>query len=291
MRSYLFVPADSQRKLEKSLGSGADGLIFDLEDAVAPESKENAREVLAAFLPRIGHTDKKIFIRINDLESGHALADLQALVKYQPDGWVLPKCRNGDDIRVLAGYLDALEYGDKAGQIIAIATETAGSIFGLGSYAGASTRLVALMWGAEDLSAAIGARAYEVSGQLTDAFSLARSLCLFAAAHAGVQAIDAVMPDIHALDTLREQALAASRDGFAGKAAIHPAQLATINLAFTATAQELEWAHQVVAAFASGAGVTRINGKMLDRPHLQLAKRLLQQASAVPSVMEVPRHD
>lgn len=285
IRSFMFVPADSPRKLEKSFTSSADALIFDLEDAVAPERKIDGRLCLAGFLAEKRNALKtRVFVRLNDLTTGLTLDDLAATMPFRPDGYVLPKSCGGRDVQKLSLYLDAFEkaYSNEVvtTQIIAIATETASSVFGLGTYKDASPRLWGLMWGAEDLSADLGARSTHLNGQWTPAFDRARSMCLFAAADAGVNAIDAVPTEIHNAEVLRTESENARRDGFAAKAAIHPAQVAVINEAFAPSIAERDWATRVVAAFKSGNGVTALDGRMLDRPHLKLATRILSVTAA-----------
>ncbi|WP_235527649.1 HpcH/HpaI aldolase/citrate lyase family protein [Burkholderia sp. Leaf177] len=286
IRSFLFVPADSRRKMDKALSSSADAVIFDLEDAVAPERKVDARSCLAEFLGEKRHAiEKRVFIRLNGLATGLTLDDLAATMPFRPDGYVLPKSRGGCDVRMLGLYLDAFEkaYPDDsiATAIVAIATETATSVFGLNTYKDASPRLYGLMWGAEDLSADVGARTAHLNGQWTPAFDLARSMCLFAASHAGVTAIDTIPVEIHNAEALRAESDIARRDGFAAKAAIHPAQIAVINEAFSPSAEERAWATRVIAAFGSGDGVATLDGRMLDRPHHKLATRILTATTAV----------
>ncbi len=285
MRSLLFVPGDDERKIAKALDSAADALILDLEDAVAPPRKAAARVVCAAAL-RNAKTSKALFVRINALDTADAALDLAAVVAAKPFGIVLPKCRHGDDARRLARELDVMEA--RAGivpgslRILAIATETAGSLFGLGSYAEPPIpRLFGMMWGGEDLAADIGAMANrDANGRYTAPFALARTLCLIGAAAASVLPIDAVYTDFRNSDGLRAEALKGLRDGFGAKAAIHPAQAAVINEAFTPTQADIERARQVVAAFdaVGEAGVAAIDGKMLDRPHLRSARRMLDRA-------------
>lgn len=282
MRSLLFVPGDSPRKLQKSLASDADALVFDLEDAVALDEKVEGRKCLVEFLNvNRRNIEKLVFVRINDLSTDWALEDLTAVMPFRPDGIVLPKCRGGHDVQRLSQYLDAFEkvYPGKNGSagILPVVTESAASLFELSSYKAASTRLWGMLWGAEDLSADIGAIHNRVDGHWTAPFALARSLCLFAAAAAGVVAIDTVPVEIDNDETLRVEAQEAKRDGFAAKAAIHPSQVATINQVFTPTETEQDWARQVIAAFAAGEGVATLNGRMLDRPHLRLAERLLAE--------------
>jgi citrate lyase subunit beta/citryl-CoA lyase len=288
MRSLLFVPGDDERKIAKALDSAADALILDLEDAVAPPRKAAARVVCAAALRGAQglNTSKALFVRINALDTADAALDLAAIVAAKPFGIVLPKCRHGDDARRLARELDILEA--RAGialgsiRILAIATETAGSMFGLGTYAEPPIpRLFGMLWGGEDLAADIGAVANrDANGRYTAPFELARTLCLFGAAAAGVLPIDAVYTDFRNSDGLKAEALEGLRDGFGAKAAIHPAQAAVINAAFTPSQADIVRAQQVVAAFeaAGDVGVAAIEGKMLDRPHLRSARRMLDRA-------------
>lgn len=289
MRSYLFVPADSQRKLEKSLDSGAAALIFDLEDAVSPARKEEGRNVLADFLARqSGKVAPQLFVRVNDLTTGMTLADLAAVMPHRPAGIVLPKCRGAADLNLLGSYLDVFEQlyptsDTPLTSIIAIVTETADSLAGLNEYRNASPRLTGMMWGAEDLSGDIGALTNKQGAaqeEWSAPFTLVRSLCLFAAAAAGVDAIDTVPTEINNPEALLRETRQAYRDGFSAKAAIHPLQIPVINLGMTPDESTIQWAQNVVAAFARNTevGVATLDGKMLDMPHLRLAKKILSSA-------------
>jgi citrate lyase subunit beta/citryl-CoA lyase len=286
MRSLLFVPGDSERKLARAVEAGADALILDLEDAVAPAAKAQARELTAAFLGAHGGPGaSRLYVRINALDTREWEADLAAVLPGAPYGLVVPKTRSGADVHTLS---IALHHGEeRAGlapgktRILAIATEVPASLLALPSYIGASTRLEGLAWGAEDLSAALGARdTREETGALSSPFRLARDLCLVAAAAANVAAIDTVYLDYTDADGLAREALAATRDGFAGKLAIHPAQVPVINDAFTPAAAEIGEARAVVEAFrtAPASGVVAHAGRMLDRPHLLRAERVLARA-------------
>ncbi|MGQ7794656.1 HpcH/HpaI aldolase/citrate lyase family protein, partial [Faunimonas sp. B44] len=284
MRSLLFVPADSPRKLEKSLASGADALILDLEDSVAAENKAAARRTALAFLleQRGEHGRPRLLVRINGLDSGLADLDLDVVATGAPDAIMLPKASGGADVTLLDVRLSVREalHGLAPGStgIVALATETPAGIFGIGSYAGSSPRLEGLSWGAEDLSAEIGALATrDASGAWTEPFRLARNLMLFAASAAGVAAIDTVYVSFRDEAGLIREAREAARDGFTGKLAIHPAQVPLINEAFTPDAEAVGHAERVVRAFqsAGNAGVASLDGRMLDRPHLALARRLL----------------
>ena len=280
MRSLLFVPADSDRKLARGLESGADALILDLEDSVAAANRPIARRLAREFLEAHGSDATRRYVRINPLASGLALDDLAATVAGRPDGILLPKC-TPDDVRTADHYLSAFEMAAGAPigaiQIIAIATETPQAVFALGGYAGASPRLEAITWGAEDLAACLGGNNRTIDGDYDGPYRLARSLCLLAASAAAVDAIDTIYTDFRDEAGLKAECAAARRSGFAAKMAIHPAQLAAINDAFSVSAAERQWAQRVVAAFAAQpeAGTLALDGKMIDKPHLVLARRLL----------------
>jgi citrate lyase subunit beta / citryl-CoA lyase len=290
MRSLLFVPGDSPRKLAKGLESGADALILDLEDSVAADRKAEARATALAFLKDAGKPDKRprLLVRVNSLDTGLTDADLDAIVAGRPDAILLPKAEGGPSVIHLDAKLAAREalagLPDGAIGIMAIATETAAALFAAGTYAGASPRLSGLTWGAEDLSADIGAETNrDADGSFTGPFRLARSLCIAAAAAAKVTALDTVFVDFRNADGLRREAEEARRDGFVGKLAIHPGQVATINEVFTPSSAEIAKAEAVIAAFAAapGVGVIGIDGVMYDRPHLERAKRLLARAKGL----------
>jgi citrate lyase subunit beta/citryl-CoA lyase len=289
MRSLLFVPADAAKKLEKAMTSGADAVIVDLEDSISPERKAAARELAAAFVREAvqAHARPRILVRINGLQTGLTDADLDAVVAASPDAVLLPKAEGGTSIIHTDAKLAAREAiaGLPAGhvKILALATETAQALFVAGTYKGASLRLTALTWGAEDLSAELGAEANrDADGRFLDPYRLARALCLAAAAAAQVQAIDTVYVDFRNEAGLRRECDEARRDGFTGKLAIHPAQVPIINAAFTPSAESVARAKAIVAAFAAqpNAGTVGIDGKMFDRPHLANARRLIERAKA-----------
>jgi citrate lyase subunit beta/citryl-CoA lyase len=290
----LFVPADSDRKLAKAQSVPADALILDLEDSVDAARKETARELAAEFLrDRSAIQARSLWIRINAVGDRNFAADVRAAVRAEADGVVLPKPRSVDDVRALAVELDALEARMSraigATKILPIATETPAGVLALRDYASAGPRLAALTWGAEDLSAALGAAtAVDEHGAWLPPYELARSLCLFAAGAAQVPAIDTVHLDLADLDGLLRSALAAQRDGFAGKLAIHPDQVTVLNRAFQPSAAAVAAARAVVTAFAAadGAGVVSYEGKMLDRPHLKRAQRVLALAAASDAAVD-----
>jgi citrate lyase subunit beta/citryl-CoA lyase len=286
MRSLLFVPGDSEKKLEKGFGAGADVVIVDLEDSVAPQNKASAREIAARFIVE-NRTSSTIYVRVNDLSSGLTDDDLAALVSAKPDGIMLPKSNSGQDVQQLSAKLRVHEaengLPDGGIKILPIITETAGGVLAAASYPGASARLAGLTWGAEDLSAAIGARAArDENGRYTDVFRLARTMTILAAGAAEVEAIDTVFPAFRDMAAFEAECVEAERDGFTGKMAIHPAQVPVINAAFTPSAEAVERSQAIVSAFeaAGNPGVVGIDGKMYDRPHLRLAERLLARARA-----------
>lgn len=285
LRSLLFVPGDSERKFAKAQGLGADALILDLEDAVAPSRKDAARALVAAALDDAGPRDWAFFVRPNPFDTGLTLTDLAAVVKPGLDGLLLPKVDGVADVVRAAHCLDALEA--RAGmapgvvKIAVVATETPAAMFALAGYAPAHPRLVGLTWGAEDLAAAIGATSNkEEDGGWTEPYRQARSLCLYAAANAGVAPIDTLYADFRDPEGLERDCRRARRDGFTGRLAIHPDQVATINRCFSPSAEELAQARTIVAAFAAqpDAGTLGIDGKMYDIPHLKAARRTLSAA-------------
>ncbi len=290
MRSLLFVPADSPKKLEKALTAGADALIVDLEDSVALEAKGRARQRAAAFLKETAPAAQRpyLVVRVNSLRSGLTDADLDAVASAQPDAIMLPKAEGGASVTHLDAKLAVREatcgLADGHIKIIVIATETAAALFLAGTYAGASKRLSALTWGAEDLSAQLGAEANRDSeGVLLDPYRLARILCLAGAATAGVPAIDTVFTDFHDSEAFRRECGVARRDGFSGKMAVHPTQVPIINEAFTPSREAVSRAKAVVDAFAANpdAGVVGIGGVMADQPHLVRARHVLDRANSI----------
>lgn len=276
LRSLLFVPGDRPDRMAKAMGVGADALILDLEDAVAPEAKPAARAAVAAFLAAPRDPAVMLFVRINPIDGPLAADDLAAIADARPDGIVLPKAEGLVSLHALAAR------GLTHIPVLPIATETPAAIFKLGDYAGASVPLAGLTWGAEDLPAAIGATAArEADGGYTTPYQLARSLTLFGAHAAGVAAIETVYPDFRDLDGLAAYAARGRRDGFTGMMAIHPAQVPVINAAFTPSADELARAQAIVDLFAAnpGAGALQLDGRMVDAPHLKAAQALLARAA------------
>src|SRR3954449_1640721 len=271
-RSWLFVPADSEKMIAKALGSDADAVIFDLEDSVAPAQKAAAREILKG-LPKRSN-GPQWWVRVNPLGSEYHKDDLSLIGSAYVHGIVLPKAESGADVTELAHRTGNIP-------IHAIVTETAASLFGLLSYRQPGSALAAMSWGAEDLSAALGASTkYDADGELSFTYKLARSLCLAGAVAAGVQPVDGVFADFRDEQGLRAEAEAARREGFTGKLAIHPAQVAVINAAFTLAAKDVSNAEEIVAAFEAhpNAGVLSVGGRMVDRPHLVQARRVLERA-------------
>jgi citrate lyase subunit beta / citryl-CoA lyase len=289
MRSLLFVPADSAKKLDKAMTSGADALIVDLEDSIAFDGKARARDSAAAFLREViasAAARPTILVRVNGLQTGLIDADLDAIAPAKPDAIMLPKAEGGVSVMHADAKLAVREavsgLPDGHIKILPIATETAAALFVAGTFAGASPRLAGLTWGAEDLSAELGANANrDVQGRFLDPYRLARVLCLAGATAAQVPALDTVYVDFRDSEGFRRECEEACRDGFVGKMAIHPAQVPIINEVFTPSPEALSRAQAIVDAFAAdpGTGVVGIGGVMYDRPHLARAERLLARAA------------
>ena len=282
LRSLLFVPGDSERKFVKARGSGADALILDLEDSVAPGRKADARALVARLLDDHSPRGWSFFVRTNALDSGLALEDLAAIVKPGLDAILVPKANGAEDLVRFGYYLDAFE--TKAGmplgsvKIAVVATETAKAVFALGTYAPAHPRLAALTWGAEDLAAVLGSTGNrETDGGWTFPYQVVRAQCLFAASVAEVTPIDTIHADFRDLEGFERDCRRSRRDGFLGRMAIHPDQVATVNRCYTPTELEIAHARRIVEAFAAnpGAGALGIDGKMVDIPHLKAAQKTL----------------
>jgi citrate lyase subunit beta / citryl-CoA lyase len=292
MRSLLFVPADSPKKLDKAMTCGADALIIDLEDSIALEGKARARDSAAAFLKEAMASASRpyMMVRVNGLQTGLTDADLDAIAPAKPDAIMLPKAEGGASVvhadAKLAVREATCDLPDGHIKILPIATETAAAMFLAGTFAGSSARLIGLTWGAEDLSAELGAQANrDAQGNFLDPYRLARALCIAGAAAAAIPAIDTVYVDFRNSDGFRRECEDACRDGFTGKMAIHPAQVPIINDVFTPSPSAVAHARAVIDAFAAspGAGVVGIGGVMYDRPHLVRAKQLLGRAEAIRS--------
>lgn len=284
LRSMLFVPGDRPERFAKAAASGADAVILDLEDAVTPGRRSFAREEIAHWLTA-GARSVPTWVRINPVASDDALADLAAVIPARPDGVVLPKARHGDDVRRADHWLEALEVRSGLARggtgLLPLITESAGALLNAASFTSPPARVVALTWGAEDLAADVGAAVNRTpDGDYELTYAMARSFCLLAAAAAGVPAIDTVDTEFRDAATIERRTRASRRQGFAGKLAIHPAQIAPIHAAFSPTVEEIDWAQRVIAAFeaAPGVGAVSFEGGMLDRPHLRQAERILAAA-------------
>jgi citrate lyase subunit beta/citryl-CoA lyase len=275
LRSLLFVPADRPERFGKAASSGADAIIIDLEDSVSPERKSYGRDAIREWLA--GDPQVTTFVRVNSLKSSFLSDDLAALEGVCVQGVVLPKAEGADSVQRLV----ALFRAGVIPPILPIATETPAAVFQLGSYASVAHRLIGLTWGAEDLPAAIGATtSREIDGSYTAPYEMARSLTLFGAHAASVDAIETIFPKLDAAEDFTAYVARARRDGFTGMMAIHPAQIEGINAGFTATDEEILLAQEIVEAFDSnpGAGALRLHGAMIDRPHLIQARRVLAQS-------------
>lgn len=288
MRSLLFVPADGGSKLDKAMASGADAVIIDLEDSITPERKPAARAACLEFLQSAQPKTQRprLLVRINGLDTGMTDADLDAIVAGRPDAVVFPKAEGGASAVHLDAKLTAREaiagLPEGSIKVLAQAVESAAGLFLAGTFRDASKRLIGMTWGPEDISAELGAEANrDEHGMLTEPYRLARNICLYGAAVAKIPAIETVYVDFRNTEGLRRDTEAARRDGFTGRLAIHPAQVPVINDVFTPSAEQIEKAKAVIAAFAAqpGAGAVGIDGKMYDRPHLVRAQALLARTT------------
>ncbi len=284
MRSLLFVPADGGPKLDKAMASGADAVIIDLEDSITPDRKPAARAACLEFLKSAQPKTQRprLLVRINGLDTAMTDADLDAIVAGRPDAVVFPKAEGGASAVHLDAKLTAREaiagLPEGSIKVLAQAVESAAGLFLAGTFRDASKRLIGMTWGPEDISAELGAEANrDEHGMLTEPYRLARNICLYGAAVAKIPAIETVYVDFRNTEGLRRDTEAARRDGFTGRLAIHPAQVPVINDVFTPSAEQIEKAKAVIAAFAAqpGAGAVGIDGKMYDRPHLVRAQALL----------------
>lgn len=291
----LFVPGDRPERFTKAEASGADAIILDLEDAVAGENRPAAREAIARFLSSPAASVPR-WVRINPVFSSDYALDLSAVVAARPAGLLLPKARHGDDLATLDRHL--CEYESAAGwsigsiRVIPLITETAGAMLSMGSFVPAPTRVLGMTWGAEDLATELGAAGNRnASGEYEAPYQLASSLCLITAAAAGVLPIDTVDTEIRDLEAVKRRARASRRAGYVAKMAIHPAQIAPIHAAFTPSESEIANARRVIEAFehAPASGALRLDGKLIDRPHLVQAQRIIAAAErAVGRPVERP---
>ncbi len=292
MQTLLFVPADSARKLEKALRSGADALLIDLEDSITPANKATARQMARDFVVAHGGQPgvPRLIVRINAADSDLMDADLDAVICEGLSALMLPKCCGGRDVQQLSARIALREalgnFPPGSFGILPIITETAASLFAMGTFARSSRRLIGLTWGAEDLAADLGAKTNrDAEGRWIGPYEMARSLTLLAARASGVAAIDTVYPDMADAAGFAKACFEAARDGFDGKMAIHPSQVAVIKAAFMPSPEELAHARAIIAGVeaAGGSGVIALDGKMIDEPHLKQARRVLARAGKYPS--------
>jgi citrate lyase subunit beta/citryl-CoA lyase len=277
----LFVPGDRPERFAKAEASGADAVILDLEDAVTPASRPRARHEIVSYLAKSAR-NVPLWVRINPIESSDALSDIAAIGTVRPDGIVLPKARNGDDVRQLDHWLEVLEaeHGIAPGaiKVIPMVTESAAAVMSAATFAPAPARVTGMTWGAEDLAADLGAFGNKTpDGEYELPYMFASTMCLYAAAAAGVAAIETVDTEVRDMAAVERRTRASRRAGYAGRLAIHPAQVAAIHAAFVPSAEEVEWAEKVLAAFrdSPGQGALTVDGRLVDRPHVRQAERIL----------------
>lgn len=284
MRSWLFAPGDSDKKMNKAADGEADIVILDLEDAVVESGKADARNAIAELLRSKDEAERaRLWVRVNPLDGKWTADDLSVVMPARPGGIMLPKSRGRADVEELDRQMTALEVenGIEPGStpVIALVTETAAAMFTTGDYAGAP-RLVGMTWGAEDLADSLGAQSNkDFEGEFAFTYKLARSLCLLGAAAAEVVPVETIDTNFRDLEGLRKRAIEVRRQGYRGMLAIHPAQVPVINEAFTPSEEEVAEAREIVALFEDnpGAGAIGWRGGMLDRPHLSRARQLLAQ--------------
>jgi len=282
LRSLLFVPGDSQRKIDRAAESAADAIILDLEDSVHPAAKADARLVVAAALTTSIRSRR--IVRVNALGSAYFQEDIASLRANPPEAIILPKCASWQDIEDASKHLEAAGLAVDRVRILPVATESARALRNLMRSDWSHQRLLGLTWGAEDISADIGSLTNREDGVYTGVYCLARDVCLLAAREAGVLALDTAFVDVRDVAGCGSEAARSYRAGFDGKLAIHPAQIEPINQAFTPSAEQIEWAHRVLEALErSGEGVALLDGKMIDMPHQRSAEKILRAADSRPS--------
>lgn len=287
-RSLHFVPGGNERMIAKALTLPADGLILDLEDAVAPDRKVETRPIVTRWLSELDFGGRERWVRINPLATGLGVADLEATIAGRPEGYVVPKPRHAGDVREIAQILDRLEHRHSlvpgSTRLVLIATETPEGLLNIREVAAASPRIVTVSWGIEDLSAAMGLpRVRDGEGRYLDIPRYARVMCSIVASAAGLDAMDTVYTDIDDLAGLRRECEEAVAMGFSGKISIHPSQIEVINDAFTPDKAVVDEAHELVAAFEEhrrrGVYAFRFKGQMVDAPHLTRALKIIARAS------------
>jgi len=289
MRSWMFVPGNSQKMIDKAFAGAADAIMLDLEDGVVPEMKPAARPVVAAALRRPSAPRSPArFVRVNGAQTADLPLDLDAVVVPGLHGLTVPKVESADEVRFVGERLSRLEQerGLRQGSVrLMLAIETARGLFAAPGLAAASPRVVGLMFGAEDFSTDVGLATIRTG--MAREFLYARSVIVYAAAAAGVISVDAVWPDLKDLDGLKRDSEMARALGFLGKSMVHPGHIDVINAAFTPTDAEIEFARGLIAEFeqavAEGRGSISYAGKLVDRPiyaravgTVKLADRIMQ---------------
>lgn len=285
-RSLHFVPGGNEKMLGRAAPLPADGLIFDLEDSVPADRKAATRPVIRRWLQEVDRGGRERWVRMNTFASGFGFDDVEETIAGRPTGYVVPKPRTAADVREIALHLDRLEerHGivNGATRLLLIATETPEGLLNIKEVAAASPRIAAISWGVEDLGASMGLpRTRDADGRYLDIPRYARLMCAIAASAAGVEALDTVYTDIGDLAGLRRECEEAVAMGFAGKLSVHPAQVEVINAAFAPSREAVEEARELIAAFQEherrGVYAFRFRGRMVDAPHLTLARTVLER--------------
>ncbi len=285
-RAVHFVPGANEKMLQKSLALPADSLVLDLEDSVTPEQKDAARETVTSWLKHVNFGRQERMVRMNPLDTPWGVADLEITMRGRPDSYLVPKVRTKDDLLQVDIILSRMEreYGYPPGKVklVVIATETPQGLLNIRDF-GYCPRVDALSWGAEDLSAAIGARRNrDEHGLFLEVFRYARVMTLLAATAAGVQPIDTVFVDINDTEGLRRECVEGAWMGFTGKITIHPSQIEVVNAVFTPSAEEIAESQELLAAFEehrkAGKMAFSFKGQMVDVPHLTRARTIIERA-------------
>jgi len=294
LRSWMFVPGDRQKMIDKALALSVDAILLDIEDGVAPAAKETARKQIAESLDRIAaqqkdnpsfHTPAR-YVRINAVGHERMLADVEHVIRPSLEGLAVPKVETPEHVKTVEKILDEREPKmgmPRGGVRLLLALESPRGLFNAYAIASSSPRVIGLMFGAEDFSRELNLPLRR-EGEATDLI-YARSAMVTAAAAAHVQSVDGVWPNFQDIEGLRKFALQSRRLGFSGMSLIHPSQIDEVNAAFTPTAEEVDYCRRVVQAFddarARGEGAIAFGGQLLDMPIVDRARQTIALAESL----------
>ena len=286
-RALLYMPGDDRRKIEKATSLGVDCICMDMEDGVAVTRKTEARAVIAQAMKELDFSNSERCIRINSIGSGVEKYDLAAALATNPDSIAVPKIETPEQVKWISEHIETYELSSNinVGSIrLLIGLETAKGILNLKEIAEADKRLEAIIFGAEDYAASVGATRTKEATEVL----YARSAVVTACAANDLQAIDMVYIDFRDTEGLRTEAQQGAGFGFSGKQVIHPNQIAPVQEAFTPSDEEIAYAQRVVETFMTsqkeGKGAYALDGKMIDMPLLKNAQKVLERAKAAGKV-------